>query len=390
MSSIGGGVGMATIRKRKNSDGTTSYRVMIRLKGYPPASATFGRLTDAREWASTTESDMKAGRYFGTAKMKTLDDLLDKYASSSATQLKSWKSVKTYLDWWRTKVGKEMLDAITPARIAEWRDKLLASKKQRGTGTLSAATVNRTLAALSSAMTYGVKELGWIERNPCERVKKPKEAEGRVRFLSDEELPRLLDAVRASPHPDLLPATLLALTTGARKGEILGLRWSQIDFKRRSITLHHGETKNNAGRALPLSGEVVELLKARNKVRKIDDDRVFPPSADCKQLELREPWKAALVVAAIDVRHATRKGRSKLADKGKTPPVMTSDFRWHDLRHTAASYLTMAGVSAIEVARILGHKTLAMSLRYSHLAPDRVTELGDKLAARIGLAGDRK
>lgn len=372
---------MATVQKRKNEDGTTGYRVMIRLKGHPQASATFARLTDAREWASKTENEMKAGRYFGAAKRKTLNDLYDKYKVAASSNLKSWDEVDRRLGWWRARMGNEMLDAITPTRIAECRDELLATPKTYGGGKRSGADVNRTIAALSSAMAHAVKELGWIERNPCERVTKQKEAGGRIRFLSDEELPVLLNAVRASPHPDLLPAVLLALTTGARKGEILGLRWSQIDFKRRAITLNHGETKNNVGRALPLSGEVVKLLQARNKVRKIDDDRVFPPAENCQELELREPWKAALVLAGIDVREATRKGRVKAG----APPVMTSDFRWHDLRHTAASYLTMEGVSAIEIARVLGHKTLAMSLRYSHLAPNRVTELGDRLADRLGL-----
>ena len=376
---------MATLQKRKNDDGTTSYRVMVRLKGHPTTSATFSRLTDAREWARATETDMKAGRYFGASKRKTLGELFDKYEVAAKPRLKSWDGVKRRLDWWRLKAGGELLDAVTPARIAEWRDELLSTPKQNGGGKRSGADVNRAIAALSSAMTHAVKELGWIERNPCERVTKPKEAGGRVRFLSDDELPRLLDAVRTSSHPDLLPAVLLALTTGARKGEILGLRWSQIDFKRRAITLHQGETKNNAGRALPLSGEIVELLQARNKVRRIDDDRVFPAPDGSKELELREPWKAALVQADIDVREAKAKTRRKDA-----PPVKTSDFRWHDLRHTAASYLTMAGVSAIEVARVLGHKTLAMSLRYSHLAPDRVTELGDKLAARMGVGGGTK
>ncbi len=377
---------MATIQKRKNDDGTTSYRAMIRLKGHPNASATFTRLTDAREWAAKTEAEMKAGRFFGTAKLKTLNDLFDKYKAAASQRLKSWNDVERRLNWWKGKAGKEMLEAITPARIAEWRDELLATPKKFG-GKRSPADVNRTIAAISSAMTYAVRELGWIERNPCERVTKQKESGGRIRFLSDAEIPRLLDAVRASSHPDLLPAVLLALTTGARKSEILGLRWSQIDFQRRAITLLQGETKNNAGRALPLSGEIVELLKARNKVRKIDDDLVFPPNKGKKELVLREPWKAALVMAGIDTRKATRNSRHLQSDKSRAEPVMTSDFRWHDLRHTAASYLTMAGVSALEVARVLGHKTLAMSLRYSHLAPDRVTELGDKLAARMGVAG---
>lgn len=376
---------MATFRKRKNHDGTITYRAVIRLKGYPPASATFARLTDAREWASTTEGEMRAGRYFSTAKTKTLADLLDKYEQSPANQLKSWLGVKSYLDWWRAKAGNELLKEITAPRIAEWRDELLKSGKRRGHGDLSAATVNRTLAALSSALSHAVKELEWLERNPSQRVKKLREPAGRTRFLSEQELPVLIKALRTSAHPDLLTAALLALTTGARKSEILNLRWSQIDFARRTITLVHGETKNNVGRALPLSGEVVELLLTRNKVRSITDDRVFPPPAGRKELELRSPWKEALVQAKIDVRNESRKGRCKAVDEGEIPPKLTSGFRWHDLRHTAASYLTMEGISAIEVARILGHKTLAMTLRYSHLAPERVTELGDKLAARIGI-----
>lgn len=378
---------MATIRKRKNANGTTSYRVVIRLKGYKPESATFERLTDARAWASATETDMKAGRYFGTAKTKTLADLIDKYEQSPANQLKSWPGVKSYLDWWRAKAGNEMLKEITAPRIAEWRDELMKSEKRRGQGTLSGATVNRTLAALSSALSYAVKELEWLERNPCQRIKKAPEAPGRVRFLSDEEMQALMKALRASSHPDLLVAALLALTTGARKSEILNLRWSQIDFTRRTITLAHGETKNNQGRPLALSGEVADLMMKRSKVRSINDDRVFPPPKGRKELELRSPWKEALVQANIDVRYENRKGRSKAVDAGEALPKQTSDFRWHDLRHTAASYLTMEGVSAIEIARVLGHKTLAMTLRYSHLAAERVTELGDKLAARIGVSG---
>jgi integrase len=373
---------MATIEKRETSDGKTSYRAKVRVKGFPVESATFERLTDAREWAKRIEVDMKAGRYFGGGKRKPLGDLFDKYEAVAAPRLKSWDGVKRRLDWWREKAGGELLEAITPTRIAAWRDELLALPKRNGGGQRSGADVNRALAALSAAMKYGINELEWLEKNPVKRVTKQKEASGRIRYLTDEELPRLLTAVRASPHPDLLPALLLSLTTGARSSEIMGLRWSQIDFKRRSIALANGETKNDVGRALPLSGEIAELLQTRNKVRNLKDDRVFPPLAGCKVLELRDPWKAALVAANIDVRPANYKGRKD--------SLMTSDFRWHDLRHTAASYLTMSGIGVIEVARVLGHKTLAMTLRYTHLAPDRVTELGDTLAARLGVAGGAK
>ena len=120
---------MATIQKRKNDDRTTSYRVMIRLKGFPEASATFERLTDARDWATKTERDMKAGRYFGNAKLKTLNDVCKKYVPAIKVRLKSWKEVERQLGWWQTKVGTEKLDAITPARIAEYRNELLATPK---------------------------------------------------------------------------------------------------------------------------------------------------------------------------------------------------------------------------------------------------------------------
>lgn len=369
---------MAYIQKRTAADGAVSYRVQIRIKGNPAESATFDRLTDAKAWAAKTEGEIRAGRYFGESKRHTLNELVASYTAAASGELKSWADVKRRLDWWCDKAGDELLATITPKRIAALRDELLATPKKRGEGERTGADVNRTLAALSSAMSHAVKELGWIERNPCERVKKFKEPPGRVRYLTDEELPRLLAAVRASPHPDLLPAVLLSLTTGARAGEVLGLRWSQIDFTGRTITLQHGETKNDAGRALPLSADVADLLKERAKVRRIDDDRVFPPADGCRDVWLNAPWKAALVAAGIDVKPSARKGRPKTE-------CMTSSFHFHDLRHTAASYLTMAGVGAIEVARVLGHKTLQMSLKYSHLAPGRVAEIGDKLVARMGL-----
>lgn len=368
---------MATVEKRKTDAGETTYRVKVRLKGHPVASASFNRLTDAREWATKTEADMRAGRYFGAAKHHTLNDLLEKYEAHAAPRLKSWVNVERRLRYWREKLGSEYLEAIRPARIAGLRDELKATpagngvtrgkarKTEYATHARSGADVNRALAALSSAMSYGVKELGWIERNPCERVAKLPESRGRVRFLDDDELPRFLSACRESSNKDLYLAALLALTTGGRSSEIMSLRWPQIDFKRRIITLRAGDTKNTDARALPLSGEAFDLLQARAKVRAIYDDRVFPPTAKARKSEhvdLRVPFLAALKAAGI------------------------KDFRWHDLRHSAASYLVMAGTDLVSVARVLGHRQLQMTMRYSHLAPGRVVELGDTLAGKLKAA----
>jgi integrase len=142
----------------------------------------------------------------------------------------------------------------------------------------------------------------------------------------------------------------------------MSLRWAQVDFSRKLITLHN--TKNGDRRALPLVGEAFTLLQARSKVRNLKDDRIFPPSASAKKaayIDLRAPWEAALTLAGI------------------------TDFHWHDLRHTAASYLLMNRVSLVEIAKILGHRTLQMVARYSHLSDEHIVATGEELAARLGV-----
>lgn len=368
---------MATIEKRKNNDGTVGYRVKIRLKGQPPESATFTRLTDARNWIQKTEADIKAGRHFGASKMHTLCELLDEYEKSPAhTQLKSAQEMRTRLNWWRQNYGEKLLKDITPALVAKGREKLLDENltvRKRGIDGVvtrvelekkrSGATTNRFLAALSSACSHGIKELGWLEGNPVERVTKLKEDKGRVRYLDAEELPRFLSACRK--HPELYLAVLLSLTTGGRQSEVMSLRWSQIDLKAGRATLYAGTTKNEDAKVMPLVGEALTLLQERSKVGKHKDDRIFPPTHLAKKsafLHLRKPFTTALSEATI------------------------TDFHWHDLRHTCASYLMMSGVSPLEISKILGQRTMAMVTRYAHLAPARASDIGRALAHTLGVA----
>jgi hypothetical protein len=111
---------MASIEKRRTNDGATSYRVKVRLNGHPPETATFERLTDAREWAKKIESDIKAGRHFGQSKRHTFNQLVDEYQPHAKDTAR--------LDYWRKVFGPDQLDAITPARIAKQRDKLLSEE----------------------------------------------------------------------------------------------------------------------------------------------------------------------------------------------------------------------------------------------------------------------
>jgi integrase len=361
---------VAYIQKRTNQDGKTNYRVQVRLRGYAPESATFERLTDAKQWAAQTESDMKSGRYFGQSKRHTFKELRIEYEKHAA-DLRSIDDRKRHLSRWGELFGDDLLSDITPSRINKARSELLSENTRllgratgdpeldgaRKMGKRSAQTVNRYIASLSACLTFGVKPLEWLERNPCEKVTKAKENAGRVRFLSEDELKRLLDASRH--HADLYLALVLSLTTGGRQSEIMGIRWLQVDFTRKTITLV--ETTNGDRRTLPLVGEAFTLLQERSKVRNLKEGRIFVPvKVEAEQRSLREAWERALEAAKIE------------------------DFRWHDLRHTAASYLVMSGVSLVEVAKILGHRTLTMVARYAHLADEHIVATGEKLAARLG------
>jgi integrase len=361
---------MASIRKRTGSDGTTSFRVDVRLKGFPPQRATFKRLTDAKKWGQQTEAAIRENRYFKTseARKHTLAEAIKRYKESVLPRKKDQKKQEALLDWWKDEIGAHTLADITPAKISECRDELLKGVTTRGTRR-APATVVRYLAALSNVFTTAVNEWGWLEDSPMRKVTKPKEPRGRVRFLCEDttspdgktlegERTRMLRACQGSSNPYLYPVVVLALSTGMRQGEIMGLKWDDVDLHQGRITLH--ETKNGERRVVPLVGKALELLKEHGKVRRIDTPLVFPGRVKAnKPIDLRAPWVAALKEAGIE------------------------DFRFHDLRHSTASYLAMNGASLAEIAEVLGHKTLQMVKRYAHLSEAHTAGVVASMNARI-------
>lgn len=349
---------MAYIEERTNAEGATTYRVMVRLKGHPIQSATFERKTDAKKWAQDTESNIRAGRHFQTteAKKHTLKELIERYKKDYVGQLKSGKDRIRHLNWWQGELGAYMLSDIRPPLIVEHKEKLLQETIKRG-GKRSPATTNRYLAALSHMFTIGMKDYGWVEENPVLKISKPKEPRGRVRFLSDKERKALLKACKA--HSDTLyTIVVIALSTGARKNEIMSLCWSDVDTKRGSIILH--DTKNGERRTLPLQGHALELVKERSKIRSLHTKLLFPSRRNPKkQMEIQRIWDDAIIVAKIE------------------------NFRFHDLRHSAASYLAMNGASIAEIAEVLGHKTLQMVKRYAHLSETHTSKVVASMNERI-------
>jgi integrase len=212
---------------------------------------------------------------------------------------------------------------------------------------LTTAAVNRPLALLRAVLRLATEE-GHLREAP--RIKLPKEPEGRVRWLSPEEARRLLDACRASRNPELVDYVELSLFTGMRQGEVLELEWTRVDRARGVIELTAEGTKGKRRRTVPLNERADAVLERRAKAG--TEAYVFSSQS---WDTFRTAWEFAWRRAAI------------------TPSERTEGFRPHDLRHTFASWSIQSGKATLpELKELLGHATLAMTMRYAHLAPENL------------------
>lgn len=352
---------MAYIEERKTKSGKTKYKAQVRLKGHPIQTATFERLTDARRWAKQVESAILEGRHFKTSesKKRTFKELIERYEREVLPNKPKAKQEKQF-EWWKEQLGSYVLADITPALIGEYRDKLLSGITHHGKKR-SPGTVLRYIAALGHAFKIARNEWGWLEESPMEKVRKPKPGRGRVRFLSDDERSRLINVCKNSSNKDLYLIVVLALSTGMRKSEILNLRWDDsIDLERSKIVVN--DSKNGDRRSLPLTGLALELMKTRKLELPDTTGLVFPSQKvqkPQKPIDIRSAWETAVKKANL------------------------KDFKFHDLRHSAASYLAMNGASLVEIAEVLGHRTLSMVKRYSHLSEDHTVNVVSKMNAGL-------
>jgi len=334
---------MAVIESRTSQSGAKSWRVKIRIKGNPQLSATFKRRIDAKQWAAKTESDILEGRYFQhtMSKRLTLSEVIKLYCAEGMGHLKDPYTRITHLAYWEKKLGVTYLAELTPNRVLECRAELTIDRTN--------STANRYVASLSALLSYAAKERQLLANNPLQNIKKLKEPKGRTRILSERERTNLIKSCEVlKKYPEMTPIVLLAITTGMRRGEILNLRWADIDFKRQQIIIWN--SKNGETRNVPLVGPALSAIRKWSKIRPIDNSALLFPS----QVK-RKPQNC------FHLDHAWRLVKSSAG---------LTDFRFHDLRHTAASYLAMNGAGLREIADILGHKSLSMVMRYSHLTND--------------------
>ena len=242
------------------------------------------------------------------------------------------------------------LPEITAQRIAQYDRDRVSEKSKRGRS-VTPSTINRELAVLRHLLRLA-EEWGYVEKVP--RIRMAPEPEGRLRFLSEDELVRLLAAceAKASKSPVLLPIVTVAVNTGMRRGEVLGLVWERVDFARGVLRLE--QTKSGGRREIPMNAAVDQALAglAGPKLEGL----VFRKGDGSKWGSIRTAFERACREAKIE------------------------DFRFHDLRHTFVSHFMMSTGDLPALQKILGHATLAMTMRYAHLAQAHLRKAMDALS----------
>jgi integrase len=221
----------------------------------------------------------------------------------------------------------------------------------------SSATVNRYIASLSLSLTYACRQLRWINENPCFNLIKLKEAPGRDRVLTDEEVQRLLMTCRESRCAPLYCIVLMAFTTAMRQGEILGLTWNQVDFENQIA--HLKETKNGTPRSVPLTNAVIQELKALFQSRNPNKSLIFASKTAFGALDINKPWNEALKCANIE------------------------NFVFHSIRHHFATLAARSGASNLQLKTAMGHKTLQMLERYTHLDVQTTRHISLQVSQKI-------
>ena len=373
---------MASIQRIKSPlTGEISYRVQVRVKGRPTESKTFSNQQRAKAWAKTVEGAIEEGRDLPhrRAARTPFDGLVARYRDSflKDSLVANKEAREQHLAWFAKRFVGLTLAEITADRVAEARDALAAEsftrakKRDDEHGNLiapkeykrSGSTVNRYLATLSHMYTLAVREWRLLDRNPVREITKRKESRGRVRFLSDEERHALLNACTQSKWKPLYALVLLAISTGARRSELIHLKWCDVSLESKKAQAIVHETKNGDPRVLPLVGRTLEALRELKLQGSARSEYVFPqPSGFPGPFEhFDSHWYEAVGQAGI------------------------MNVRFHDLRHTCASYLASQGASLLEIADTLGHRTMQMVKRYSHLAQSHKVNVIEEMAEAKGL-----
>ena len=355
---------MASVYKRLSKRGKGgTWRAVVRIKGYPVVCKTCDRKEEAEDWAAETELSIKRGQYnFQTAKRQfTYADLHERLQTDGVLSHKrSLNNIWSQYEHWKNRLGAYALVHITLELLSKERQHLIDSLIAKGLEP-NAGTINRYMATLSSALSYASTQLRWIPENACLRLIKLKESAGRDRILNDEEIGRLLAACRQSKAVHLYPIVLIALTTGARRGEILGLEWKHVNLETGMAYIK--ETKNGRPRSISLSPAILAELQQLYSLHDPKKSLVFASRRTFGRLDVKKAWMEAVKRAHIE------------------------DYRFHDLRHQFATFAGEMGASNLELATAMGHRTLQMLQKYTHINVRITQKYSDRISEKFVLSG---
>lgn len=277
--------------------------------------------------------------------------LADQHLAHAKTYMRSYDSLETNMRLHiLPKWGKLRLDEITPQAIAKWA----AEKSEEG---LALATVSKILVSFHRSFELARQwAIPGSDINPVRGVPRPKFDNRRERFLSADEADRLLKAAGNSLNTQLRSIIGLLLLTGARKSELLHAEWRHIDIERRSWLIP--QTKNGKSRHVPLSQSAVDII---TNLPRFDQCKWLLPNP-----ETRLPY--------VSIKRAFHKARTD---------ARLHDFRLHDARHSAASFMLEGGTDLVVISSILGHKQISSAARYSHVANSALRSAVEAGAARM-------
>jgi integrase len=273
------------------------------------------------------------------------------------------------------------INDISPWLLDKWKSKRIKSG-------ISPRTVNRDIASIKAAFTRALKWGFLLENQLTELSLCRVENELRIRYLTTNEEIRLRKAIKSRDicnrtkrtnannwrsvrkyklKPDLSelsffdylePMIIISLNTGLRRGELLSMKWEDVNFNEKIITVRAKNAKSRKLRHIPLNSEAYEILSSWKTTKKSRQEYVFINRDGNPLGSVKKAWKTLLIKAQI------------------------KNFRWHDMRHSFASKLVMAGVDLNTVRELLGHSDLQMTLRYAHLAPEHKAKAVAKLDSR--------
>lgn len=340
---------MATIRKRNGK-----WHVQVRRAGHPTQTKSFLSKPDAQKWGRLIEAQLdKQVLPYDPKQLEqtTVADLLTRYRDTVTPNKRGAASERKRIDvFMRQEWAAFPLSKASAQVFSRFRDQRLKA--------VQPGTVIRDLGLLRAIFETAIREWSLpLPENPLAKVRKPKAPDARERRLEAGELDLILQACQDSRNDWLRPAILFAIETGMRRGELLNVRWRDIDHD--ASTLLIPETKNGHARCIPLTDRALMVLVEYRPERGKKDEHVFPVSANAFRLA----WERC---------------KRRIA---KTHPDI-AELRFHDLRHEAVSRFFELGLSVPEVALISGHRDPRMLFRYTHLrAEDLVAKLRTAMAA---------